>query len=142
MKPNRSLAPLSSLLLLLLPQDARGFSVGAAVRRSTAGARGGARPVMQQLQEETPVNKRDQRRRIMSEDKYKRGGALRQGHSQGCHRENDGKVQVGAARGAQGVELPRGDARRGQRRGPLCARQGVRLLLGRRALDRARVGGA
>merc|ERR1719310_1032504 len=75
MKPNRSLAPLSSLLLLLLPQDARGFSVGAAMRRSTAGARGGARPVMQQLQEETPVNKRDQRRRIMSEDKYKRGGA-------------------------------------------------------------------
>jgi len=71
-------ARLSLLAAALLASEASAFSVGGArgARHNGAVGRASARPVqMQDTAEAESVAKRDERRRIMGKDKYKRGGA-------------------------------------------------------------------
>merc|ERR1719424_1369041 len=67
-----------------------------------------------------------------------RGQPVRSQHPRGGAREDERAVRGRADRGDEGGHLPRALCRGD--RPHLCARERVRLLLGRRALDRARVG--
>mmetsp|Transcript_54212 Transcript_54212/g.124855 ORF Transcript_54212/g.124855 Transcript_54212/m.124855 type:complete len:326 (-) Transcript_54212:172-1149(-) len=76
-------------------------------------------------------------------DDVQAGGlAVRSRDPQAGLRQDERAVRGRAPRADEGVAVPRDGCWRGGATNHVCARQGFRLLLGRRALDRARVGGA